>query len=358
MRTRARIVMATLAVLGLALFSSPAQAAFPGQNGKIAFVRGDDIWTMNPDGTGQVNLTNSAAVESNPAWSPDGNQIAFDRKVGSLRQLHVMFADGTGVTQIPISTFPGNERFDPAWSPDGSQLVYSLMGEGALAKVNTDGSGETPIFYGDTAAPDGAAWSPNGSRIAFNKESDLPPCVVSVATINPDGSGFFNVTCAHDDADFSSYPNWSPDGTRIAYGRDDTLTQAITTIDPDGTDQMILTGASGVGPAWSPDGSKIAFVGSGGINVMNSNGTGVIPIATGAGPDWQPIPHQLLSPPQGRDAIPRVAHHRLQPVHGIRTAPTARRCVPVVREPAEVLAPPDGRHRRLQRPARAQRGLR
>ncbi len=47
----------TLAVLSILLLApATGDAAFPGANGKIAFERGGDIWTMEPDGTGQVNL--------------------------------------------------------------------------------------------------------------------------------------------------------------------------------------------------------------------------------------------------------------------------------------------------------------
>ena len=71
-------------VIGLALLvPASAQASFPGANGKIAFVRAGDIWTMDPDGTNQVNLTNDAPVQNNPAWSADGNRIAFDQNVAT-----------------------------------------------------------------------------------------------------------------------------------------------------------------------------------------------------------------------------------------------------------------------------------
>jgi WD40-like Beta Propeller Repeat len=59
----------------------PAQAAFPGLNGKIAFMSTRDgngeIYVMNPDGSNQVNISHNSAFDEDPAWSPDGRWIAF-----------------------------------------------------------------------------------------------------------------------------------------------------------------------------------------------------------------------------------------------------------------------------------------
>jgi hypothetical protein len=80
----ALVAMAALlaaCLLALAVSVEPSQAAFPGQNGKIAFVRNpdpnesqEDIYTMNADGSNETNITNSSpADETQPAWSPNGN---------------------------------------------------------------------------------------------------------------------------------------------------------------------------------------------------------------------------------------------------------------------------------------------
>src|SRR5215211_250353 len=83
-------VLAALGVLVVAA-TYPAEAAFPGQNGKIAFVSGEvltlpdgnldlhnlEIYTMNTNGQGVDRLTNDTQVDREPAWSPDGNKIAF-----------------------------------------------------------------------------------------------------------------------------------------------------------------------------------------------------------------------------------------------------------------------------------------
>ena len=306
----ARLSLAAVLSALACVLAPPAQAAFPGANGKIAFVRADDIWTTNPDGTGQVNLTNTAAVESNPAWSPDGKQIAFDRVVGPgfTRQLFVVNADGTGATPVPNTS----GREDPTWSPSGDQLAYIFQGGPSIYKINLDGTGETFVGDGgeDTLAP---SWSPDGSTIAFAAESGPPPfpCWYDIVTVSAGGGGVFNVTqcggAPEIDLAINLYPNWSPDGARIAFAGDCTgeCAHEIALIDPDGTDRIDLTGAGGARPAWSPDGSKIAYIAydgadpDPGIKVVNADGTNIVDLTDGDRPDWQPIPINSYPRPKG-----------------------------------------------------------
>src|SRR5919202_3352646 len=76
------LLAAALAIGLLALVETkPAEAAFPGQNGKIAFVSsrdgGDNIFVMDSNGSNPTNLTNNSLSNLQPAFSPDGTKIAF-----------------------------------------------------------------------------------------------------------------------------------------------------------------------------------------------------------------------------------------------------------------------------------------
>jgi len=108
-----------------------------------------DLFTMSPDGTGIVNLTNHSAFDWSGDWSPDGSKIAFysTRDGGDI---YVMDADGGQVTRL---TDIHASVQSPSWSPDGEKIAF--LSSGSLYKMNSDGTGMK--FVADTA------WS--GSQI-------------------------------------------------------------------------------------------------------------------------------------------------------------------------------------------------
>ena len=95
-------------VFGVSLLAmvivSPSHATSPGENGKIAFTSTRDgnyeVYVMNADGSGQANLTNNAAVDYEPSWSPDGTQIAFISDRDGNGEVYVMNADGSGQANL------------------------------------------------------------------------------------------------------------------------------------------------------------------------------------------------------------------------------------------------------------------
>jgi len=119
---------------------------------------------MYPDGSNQQRLTNNAANDNTPKWSPNSTRIAFltDRDRGQRfdsREIYIMNADGSGQTNL--TNTPGQ---DPApweadesltgWSPNGSKMVYERNGR--IWVMNSDGSGQTDL----NQVGNSSAWSP------------------------------------------------------------------------------------------------------------------------------------------------------------------------------------------------------
>ena len=138
------------AMLTVMLVPGAAQAAFPGENGRVAFsdTRDDpngEIYTINADGTGTLRLTNDPGSDVKPAWSPDGQRIVFNRYSPGA-DIVVMNADGSGQTSLG----PG---YEPSWSPDGSKIVFVAIGEcgdqsGGIYTMNPDGTGRAFVGCG------------------------------------------------------------------------------------------------------------------------------------------------------------------------------------------------------------------
>jgi Tol biopolymer transport system component len=306
----ALVAIATAASVALA--ATPAGAAFPGANGKIAFSDyytdpsgNNEIYAIDPAGTGLVRLTNDAAFDFEPAWSPNGRKIAFASNraapgtcanVGPAcnYDIYVMNADGSGLVRLTTSL--ANDR-NPAWSPDGSRIVFTSTRDqqgdppfsqpdqfnSELYVMNADGSGQTRItdYEGVDTDP---AWSPDGGRIAFKRGACFFNCVSHIYNVAPTGSGVTQLTS---EVTRDRSPNWSPAGDKIVFNREDTA-NAFWVMNPDGSGQTRLPGTH-LEPAWSPDGQKIAFSYPG-IGIMNPDGGSAATIyPNGEAPDWQPL---------------------------------------------------------------------
>jgi hypothetical protein len=287
---RSVAIAATVAACLLA--PAPAQATFPGANGKIAFQSGGDIWTMNPDGSNQVNLTSDATAQGSPSWSPDGTRIAYDQGT----QTFTMLADGTNRTLADDGFGNIRNRRDPAWSPDGTRVAFT--NGAALFTMNPDGSGVFGVIAGANNDPD---WSPAGDLIAYGDLGDPPHfCDFSrLQRVRFDGTDNQQLT---DDMDCNyelAGSSWAPNAQRIGYYSvagfcpPACADGGLFTIKPDGSDRQPVPGG-GPNPAFSPDGTKIAYASDGfadgPIHTMNADGSGVSStLAIGNEPDWQPI---------------------------------------------------------------------
>lgn len=242
--------------VGLALAPVGADAAFPGANGRIAFLSvrangGLELYAMNDDGTAVDHLTAHAPlVWQGPAWSPDGRTIAVVHSYDN-RVMAVDVSSGRPrLLPVPIFTTAGI-----AWSPNGRQLVYGIEG--------ADGTTHLWVAHADGRAPQrltsgshwdlSPAWSPGGKRIAFRRLGDS--LGGEIVTVRIDGRGVRRLGRG-------GSPSWSPDGRRVVFSSSSGTRSVIRIVDADGSSRRTLvsdTRCDFGAPAWSRRG-RIAFV--------------------------------------------------------------------------------------------------
>ncbi len=346
-----RAAIATCAAV--LLLRGTAEGAFPGANGKIASARLSpaDIYAINPDGSGGTALTGGTGSARNPAWSPDGTKITFDRNA----DIYVMNADGSNLTRL--TTDPAADR-DPSWSPDGSQLAFESNRAGSvdLWKMNVDGSGQVRLTT-DPATDRDPAWSPDGTKIAFSSDREnyvcddpesFPDCVPSptfrIFTIDPNGGNTTRHTgtqpyfsCELQGADHAA-PDWSPAGDQIAYVEYelDNCVEEVYFVRIRTTAWHSVFSAPDynssfgfppeVGLAFSPDGRQIVFQLTRTLRIYERGvGTRTLTGCCYVEPSWQPLPVNAYPRPRGASPI----YLSLVPAYARCTAPNTQHGAPL-----------------------------
>lgn len=232
-----------------------------------------DIYVKSVEGYTMTQITSDPADDIQPRLSPNGDRITFASNRGGTWDIWMVNADGTGLTQL---TQTGADEVAPCWSPDGRRVAYTVWGRQSrqweiwLLDVGKPGVRKFLTFG---MFP---AFSPDGSRLAFQRARQRGTRWFSVWTVNLEGDEARHPTeIASSPVDACITPTWAPDGSALAFAAvrragvaEPTgqpaigeATADIWVVDVVSGDrrQMTAGSASAYTPNWSPDG-RIYFV--------------------------------------------------------------------------------------------------
>jgi Tol biopolymer transport system component len=260
---------------------------------------GFGIYEVRIDGSEHKELLRNPRVQSVAEMSPDRGHILFiEHALPPVQesQLYAAAVDGSDVRLLATGSFIGA----PAWSSDGQKIafegqdstrcrhVWTRCARGEIWLVNPDGTGLERFVVGGIAP----SWSPDSQQIAFAGHYNpyYGRGVVSVATIGvPDRIRELS------SLEYQSWPEWklrwSPVADRVTYavskGRRSHVRVARLNAPPQRGARTLL---GGDGPSWSPDGRRLAFWRRSPrlIYVVDANGRRPRRLTRGMDPVWSP----------------------------------------------------------------------
>jgi len=291
---RLRLAILTL---GVVVAVPTALATSPGKDGRIVYMVKDgtghwQIWVANPDLSSAKKLTHGRYDSGWAVWSPDGKSLAFDSNRTDqtpddsrhVNDVFVMKPDGSSVRKLTDSKGVSG---DAAWSPNGSSIAFDAdrgnrRGLSAIYVMDAKGRKLRKVTNPRPPLSDyKPRFSPDGTRLVFARArgtADHAPA--ALFTVRLDGRGLHRLTSYAlrvDDSD------WSPDGRRIvveAYPNPNAYGD-IYVVDATGGTPVDLTrnpaGQSGsADPTWSPDGHTILFLDNRVVNGIGRTGLATI----------------------------------------------------------------------------------
>ncbi|HEU0244068.1 MAG TPA: hypothetical protein VFQ75_09200 [Candidatus Limnocylindrales bacterium] len=261
------------------------------------------VEAIRPDGTGRHRLFPlvPGGEQQHPDWSPDGQRLVFSVIGTDTTVIWVGDADGTNTSLLVDCQAPCTWVDEPAWSPDGGSVAYQRMTSSAGVDVSTLevldlATRQTRVLF---TAPPGRAifaprWSGDGTRLVFEylaspadgaEVTDEALAVIDVTAATPTPRP---VTPA---ADRCNNPDWSWVSDRIVCTRPTAAAGVegpsdLWTLRPDGTEYAALTalaagGGNAVKPSWLPDGTGVIYNSDGVMRTVLADGTGIGPAITG-----------------------------------------------------------------------------
>jgi len=324
---RGSLAALTLMAFGAlnALSAAPAEAAYPGENGKIYFQScGElcshyDVYAVNPDGSGLENvtgeLTGAPGLPDNafePSVSADGKRLVFGVDSQATAEIWMMNTDGSSPLQLTKDNLLDQQ---PSISPDGTRVAWNQWSpfpeytDRDIWVMNSDGSGQQLLFNGfqEDYFP---RFTPDGQTVVMASETgdiDIRK-IPSIPAVPPltEATGL-----AEDNELLESHPSVSPDGSRVAFTQTAKTSPSgpfdiySVSINGGATTPVYNSAASETSPAYSPDGTKMVFDLDGVPTVGNADGGGTLtPLNVSAlffasNFDWAPRPVVSQPPPAG-----------------------------------------------------------
>jgi TolB protein len=224
-----------------------------------AYWDGDsEIYKVQGDGSGLVQVTNNITDETGPKWSPDGRHVAFVSDLDRTPKFTVSDGDGSNAAIVASGL---EVSFDLVWSPTGQQIVFRRVND--LVAVDAQTGEEINLtprrpFLG----PGLPSFAPGGDRMVFvgvMPDSAGPPND-RLFTVRADGTELTELTIPMVEAD---WPAWHPLRDEILFeglARGEGLGLYVATLDGSIRKLEADLGNSVPLPSWSPDGAMIAYV--------------------------------------------------------------------------------------------------
>jgi TolB protein len=227
---------------------------------RVLFVKDGKVYQIDQDGAEQKLVSSTDRQAMSPAWGADGRHFAYMEFQAGKGWLYLQ--EMAGGKRIAVSTTGSALDFTPAFSPDGQTLAFSRATEDGtdLYTINVKSNcclrRLTVGRFSDNLSP---TFSPDGQRIAFVSTRPGLPQIYVMAADGTDQQLFapfdYGVTGS------SNAPEWSPDGQSVAFHRDVAGTLQVFVLDVrTRTVRQLTSVGRNEDPTWAPDSRHLAFV--------------------------------------------------------------------------------------------------